>query len=404
MPDVRDGRSRDRLVHELQVHEMELRMQNEALRESQLELAITRDKYRDLFERAPIAYIVLESDSSVLEVNLAAAALLRIERDRRSGAKLASWVSETCSDRFARHMRAVLAGDAAQTCELTLTLRDGSLLDVRLESVRSQLAPQQWRTGVIDLTAVRQLERSLERSQRFEAIGTFASGLAHDFSNLLGVIAGGSDLALELIDPSEPARMAIERVKRATTHGKEMVRQLLRFASGPDVDSVGLFDLDVTIRGAEQLVRQVIGPKVELRMRLGAPGAIVGLDLGGPEEILLNLAANAAQAMPEGGELSIETCTVKANVALDPRLPPQSYALLSVTDTGSGMDARTQARVFEPFFTTKSAGNGTGLGLAMVYGIVKRAGGHIQLTSELRKGTTFRIYLPLSDERGAPAP
>jgi two-component system cell cycle sensor histidine kinase/response regulator CckA len=157
----------------------------------------------------------------------------------------------------------------------------------------------------------------------------------------------------------------------------------------------------VAVRGAEQALRQLIGGAIDLRLRLNAPDAEVCLDLGGPEEILLNLASNAVHAMPEGGELVIETRTVVGNVGLDPRLPPQAFAVLCVSDTGRGMDPRTQARAFEPFFTTKSAGNGTGLGLAMVYGIVKRGGGHIQLASELRKGTTFQIYLPLCSELAA---
>jgi signal transduction histidine kinase len=175
-----------------------------------------------------------------------------------------------------------------------------------------------------------------------------------------------------------------------------MVRQLLRFASGPECDSLAVFALDRTVVGAESALRQLLGAGIRLRLQLNAPAALVALDLGGPEEILLNLASNARHAMPHGGQLTIATSIVEATGAAESRLLDGRCALVCVSDTGAGMDAQTQARAFEPFFTTKPAGNGTGLGLAMVHGIVERAGGEIQLTSELGRGTTFRIYLPLS--------
>lgn len=397
----REAAERDPTLRELRLHELELRMQNEALRELHVEVSLTRERYRELFAHAPVAYLVLDRESTVLDANVAAVRLLQLDRARLLGRKLSVFVDEPHVERFARHMRGALGGNEPQNTELCLVLPDGARRDVRFESARNHLNPQQWRAAVIDLTEVRQLERQLERSQRLEAIGTFAAGVAHDFSNLLAVVSGGADLALELVDMPELTTMPLERIKRAAAQGRKMVRQLLRFASGPESDSTGIFKLDAAVRGAEQALRQLIGGAVDLRLNLSAPNAEVCLDLGGPEEILLNLASNALHAMPDGGELTIETRTVVANVGLDPRLPAQSFALLSVSDTGRGMDPRTQARAFEPFFTTKSAGNGTGLGLAMVYGIIKRAGGHIQLTSELRKGTTFLIYLPLCNEPDA---
>jgi two-component system, cell cycle sensor histidine kinase and response regulator CckA len=394
----------DPMLHELQLHELELRMQNEALRELHVDVSIARERYRDLFEHAPLPYLLLDRDSTVLETNMAAFDMLQCERSALHGRKLSTFVDVPSVDRFNQHMRAALSSDGAQRGEISLVLADGKRCDVRIESVRNRLHPQQCRSALVDLTQVRQLQRQLERSQRLEAIGTFASGIAHDFSNLLAVVAAGAEVASELIDTPDLAGMPLERIKRAAVQGRGMVRQLLRFASGPQIDSMGVFKLDAAVRGAEEALRQLLGPTVELKLCLQAPGTEVSLDLGGPEEILLNLASNARHAMPNGGELTIETHVVDANVALDPRLPQQTYALVSVSDTGRGMDPRTQARAFEPFFTTKSAGNGTGLGLAMVYGIVKRAGGHIQLTSELRRGTTFRIYLPLCADSASDRP
>ena len=393
----------DPTVHELRLHELELRMQNEALRELHVEISIARERYRDLFEHAPVAYLLIDRDSTVLDANHAACTLVRSERSALQGRKLASFVDATGVDRFNRHLRAAASLAETQRCELALQLGDGRHCDVRLETVRNQLDPQQLRCALVDMTAVCQLQRQLERSQRLEAIGTFASGIAHDFSNLLAVISAGAEVASELIESPELAGMPLERIKRAAVQGRGMVRQLLRFASGPHSDSMAVYRLDASVRAAEDALRHTVGPSVRLQLNLDAPAAQVCLDLGGPEEILLNLASNALHAMPGGGALTVDTRVVEASIGMDPRLPAQTFALLSVSDTGKGMDPRTQARAFEPFFTTKSAGNGTGLGLAMVYGIVKRAGGHIQLTSELRHGTTFRIYLPLCDDDGASA-
>jgi PAS domain S-box-containing protein len=388
--------AKDPTEYELQLHELELRMQNEALRELHVEVSINRERYRDLFEHAPVAYLLLDRDTRILEANIAAGDLLQRDRGDLIGRKLASFVDSMSIDRFTQHMRATMSSQATQCTEVPLLVADDRRCEVRIESVRNHLNPHECRSALVDLTALRQLQRQLERAQRLEAIGTFASGIAHDFSNLLAVVAAGADVATELIDAPDLASMPLERIKRAATQGRGMVRQLLRFASGPHVDSMAVYKLDDVVRGVGDSMRELLGPTVELKMRLNAPEAEVCLDLGGPDEILLNLASNALHAMPDGGELTVETQIVTANLGLDARLTSQTYALLSVSDTGRGMDTRTQARAFEPFFTTKSAGNGTGLGLAMVYGIVKRAGGHIQLTSELRLGTTFRIYLPLA--------
>ena len=392
--------------YELRLHELELRMQNEALRDLHVEVSINRERYRDLFEHAPVAYLLLDHETRILEANIAGCDLLHKERCALIGRKLSTLVDDSSVDRFVRHLRATLSSAQTQRCELSLMVDDERRCEVRIESVRNEANPQQLRSALVDLTAVRHLQRQLERAQRLEAIGTFASGIAHDFSNLLAVVAAGAEVALELIDAPDLAAMPLERIKRAAVQGRGMVRQLLRFAAGPQVDSMGVFTLDDVVRGAEDSLRQLLGPTVELQLSLSAPGAEVWLDLGGPEEILLNLASNALHAMSDGGELTVETQVLETNAGLDPRLPSQRYALLAVSDNGRGMDTRTQARAFEPFFTTKSPGNGTGLGLAMVYGIVKRAGGHIQLTSEPRLGTTFRIYLPLtvqgSDGRSEP--
>jgi PAS domain S-box-containing protein len=383
--------------YELQLHEVELRMQNEALRDLHVEVAVARERYADLFEHAPMPYLVLDQDSSILEANQAAVRFLQIERRQLIGTKLASFLEPPLAERFALHVRKVLGSDSAHSIELSFRARDFGPREVRLECVREALQPRQWRAALFDITAQRQLQGQLERSRRLEAIGTFASGIAHDFSGLLAVVAGGADLALEQCQTGGDATGPLRRVQRAAVQGKAMVRQLLRYASGPEPEGSTLCIIDSAIRGSEPALRQLAGPNVELALKLDAPGAEVSLDLGGPEEILQNLASNAQPALPNGGTLQIATKVVDAHVGHDPECAVRRYVRLTVKDDGVGMDLETQRRVFEPFFTTKPRGKGTGLGLAMVHGIVKRAGGHVQLASEPGRGTTFEIYLPLSN-------
>jgi two-component system cell cycle sensor histidine kinase/response regulator CckA len=383
--------------YELQLHEVELRMQNEALRDLHVEVAVARERYADLFEHAPMPYLVLDQDSSILEANLAAAKFLQLDRAQLIGSKLASFLEPSLAERFALHVRTVLGTAATQSIELSFRSREQGPREVRLECVRESLNPRQWRAALFDMTAQRQLQGQLERSRRLEAIGTFASGIAHDFSGLLAVVAGGADLALEQCQTGGDVIGPLRRVQRATVQGKAMVRQLLRYASGPEPEGNTLCMIDSAIRGAESSLRQLAGPSVDVALTLNAAGAEVSLDLGGPEEILQNLASNAQHALPNGGTLQIATKVVDAHVGHDPQSAIRRYVKLTVKDDGVGMDAETQRRVFEPFFTTKPRGKGTGLGLAMVYGIVKRSGGHVQLASEPGCGTTFEIYLPVSN-------
>ena len=375
----------DGVMHELQVHEIELQMQNETLRDLNEELMIAQERYRGLFEHAPVAYLVLERDSTIVEANAAACTLLHERCEALLGRKLSSFVAPASVDAFNLHLRAVLANDEAQTHELAL-LRGGTVpREVRIDSARERMDKERWHTALIDLTDSRRLERRLERSRRLEAIGTFTSGIAHDFSTLLAVVASGAELALEQGHVGGDPLVPIERVKRAAMQGKEMVRQLLRFASDPAGESSGIsLALDSAIRTAAPTLRVLLGERVALELELEAPDAHVCLDAGGPEEILRNLASNAEHAMPNGGKLRISTA-----------LESPGHLILTVSDDGVGMDSETLSRAFEPFFTTKPAGRGTGLGLAMVYGIVKRAGGYVELISEPGCGTTFRIHLPL---------
>lgn len=251
-----------------------------------------------------------------------------------------------------------------------------------------------------DITERKQIEQQLRQAQKMEAVGQLAGGIAHDFNNLLGVIIGYSDLLLERLDPIHPMHRDVEQIKQAGDRAARLTRQLLAF-SRKQVLQPRVLDLNTVLTGTEKLLRRLIGEDVELRVVPGARLGRVKTDPGQLEQIIMNLAVNARDAMQDGGTLTIETMNIELDQSYafrHPPLHPGPYVLLAITDTGCGMSAETQAHIFEPFFTTKGAGKGTGLGLSIVYGIVKQSGGYIWVYSEPEKGTTFKIYLPVVDE------
>jgi two-component system, cell cycle sensor histidine kinase and response regulator CckA len=252
-----------------------------------------------------------------------------------------------------------------------------------------------------DITDRRRLEEQFRQSQKMEAIGRLSGGIAHDFNNLLGVIIGYAEILQENADPAHPDRECLDEILRAGQRAASLTRQLLAF-SRQQVLEPKIIDLNVVVADMEKMLRRVIGEDIELKTLLEPELARVKADQGQLEQVILNLAVNARDAMPDGGKLKVQTRNVIMD-ELDVRrysypFKPGNYVQLTVSDTGSGMDSSIQARVFEPFFTTKEKGKGTGLGLATVYGVVKQSEGYIELDSEVGKGTTFTIYLPSAEE------
>jgi signal transduction histidine kinase/CheY-like chemotaxis protein len=248
----------------------------------------------------------------------------------------------------------------------------------------------------------------LLQSQKMEAIGRLAGGIAHDFNNLLTVIAGQTYM-LRNQTGAGPVREGVERIEATAERAAELIRQLLAF-SRKQVLRPGVLRLNAIVESMVPMLTRVIGEDVELSTRLAPRLAHVRADLTQVEQVIMNLAVNARDAMPSGGALTIETTNVAVDPAAAPPHPdvtPGAWVMLAVRDTGLGMDAETRRRLFEPFYTTKEPGKGTGLGLATVYGIVKQSGGHIWVDSEPGRGATFTIYLPAVDEAAdvaAPAP
>jgi two-component system, cell cycle sensor histidine kinase and response regulator CckA len=248
------------------------------------------------------------------------------------------------------------------------------------------------------------LEEQFRQAQKMEAVGRLAGGVAHDFNNLLTVITGYSDMLLASRDLKEAQRTALEEIRRSAERGGALTHQLLAFSRRQPLEArmVRINDLILQI---EKLLRRLIGEDIELVTLPAAPFDVVEADPGRLEQVIMNLVVNARDAMPNGGKLTIETASVQLSESFSAKqlgVPPGSYLVLSVTDTGVGMNEETQSHLFEPFFTTKNPGRGTGLGLATAYGIIRQSGGAIRIVSQEGRGTTARIYLPPA-QTNAPA-
>src|SRR3989454_708860 len=258
-----------------------------------------------------------------------------------------------------------------------------------------------------DVSAQRQLEEQLRQSQKMEAVGQLAGGIAHDFNNLLTAILGSTQLLLHNTPAGDPRREDAEEIRHAGLRAAELTRQLLAF-SRRQVLAPKVLDLNAVVANMDRMLRRLLGEDVELVTSLQPAAGAVNADPGQLEQVLLNLAVNARDAMPGGGRLSIGTTRV--TLQEEPaerrhRMPAGDYVCLAVADTGVGMDETTQAHLFEPFFTTKEVGKGTGLGLATVHGIVKQSGGLLRGYSEPAPGTTVKGYLPpVPGVAEAPAP
>jgi nitrogen-specific signal transduction histidine kinase len=249
-----------------------------------------------------------------------------------------------------------------------------------------------------DVTERMHLEEQLRNAQQLEAIGRLAGGVAHDFNNILSIIMGHGELLLMSAGADDRTRNGLEQIRRAADRAASLTQQLLAF-SRKQVLQPKVLDLNEAVADVQKMLSRVIGEDIELVASLHPSLVAVKADPGQVEQVLVNLAVNARDAMPHGGKLTMETSNVEisAEQGRDLELAPGRYVMLKVTDTGHGMDAATVTHIFEPFFTTKRMGKGTGLGLATVYGIVKQSGGAIQVSSEAGSGTEFHIYLPAAD-------
>ena len=380
-----------------------------ALRESE-------ERYRDFFENASDVVFTVDIEGNLLTLNKAGEAASGYSRAEAVGLNFFSLVAAESAERAREMMRRKLAGEVDRTTyEVNLNRKDGGTitLDVSTRLVFQNGVPVGVQGIARDVTQRRRLEAELQQAQKMEGIGRLAGGIAHDFNNLLTAILGQAELARLLLDEGDQPRRELDQIVESARRAASLTRQLLAFARKelirPQVISLNELVLEV-----DKLLRRLIGEHIAL-LTIPAPGlGSVRVDPGQLEQVLVNLAVNARDAMPNGGRLTIET----ANITLDEEYARRHaevmagpHVMLAVSDTGVGMTKDVLEHAFEPFYTTKGPGEGTGLGLATCYGIVRQNGGHIAAYSEPGRGTTFRIYLPrvtaeqhgrIAPERGAP--
>jgi PAS domain S-box-containing protein len=368
--------------------------------------------YRSLVQNAPFGILKATLGGRILQANPALVRMLGYASEEEVlNLDMANDVYRRPEEREGA-MAWTRTQNSGQGIELEFKRKEDSTFSVRcdIHMVRdAQGQPEFLESFIEDVTERRDLEVQLRQRQKMEAIGLLAGGVAHDFNNLLGVISGYAELVAEQVDPGSKTFVSVEQIRKAADRAAALTRQLLAF-SRQQVLETKILDINLIVEEMAKMLPRLLGEDIELQSRLSAGIGEVKADQGQIEQVIMNLAVNARDAMPGGGRLLISTEQIfmDSDQALK-RSPmiPGSYILLSVSDTGTGMDRQTQAHIFEPFFTTKERGRGTGLGLATVYGFVKQIGGYVWVESAPGAGSTFSIYLPVTDEtvrKGSPQP
>ena len=364
------------------------------------QLRNAQEQYHELFDNAVVGVFQSTPEGRYLTVNPAMAKMLGYDSPQE--------VVETISDigrqvyvdpEYRRTFKERLQEDGfVKNLESEVYRKDGSKAwfsaNVRAIFQNGQIIRYEGTNE--DITQRKLLEAQLRQSQEMEAVGLLAGGVAHDFNNALGVITGYSDLLQISLPPQSPEHRQAEEIAKAGRRAAALTRQLLAFSRKQVIQPVAL-DLNSATRELEKMLRRLIGEHIDITFQRDPALGPVKMDPGQVEQVLMNLCVNARDAMPDGGKLCIETSNVELDETYAKQIGfvvPGPYAVLSVSDTGCGIDQETQRRIFEPFFTTKDPGKGTGLGLSTVYGIAKQNGGYILVYSEVEKGLTFRLYLP----------
>ncbi len=395
-----------KLLHELQVHQIELEMQNEELRLSQAELDAARARYFDLYHLAPMGYATVDDRGMILEANLTAATLLEMPRGVLIKQPLTRFILPADQPIYQRHHKQLFDTGEPQTCEVRMEKKDGTVFWGRLEAIMSEDddGGPVCRVVISDVSSRKQaeeehtkleqlkLEQQIQQTQKLESLGVLASGIAHDFNNLMGGIYGYVDLAIERSTDdiiTQYLMKAISTIERA----RSLTGQLLTFAKGgaPVQKTAQLIPF---IQDTVQFA--LSGSNVSCRFAIADNLRMCNIDKNQIGQVIDNIIINAEQAMPNGGTIDVRA----ANVYLEEHevlsLPRGDYVKISVSDTGVGILRESLPYIFDPFYTTKSRGHG--LGLATCYSIVHRHGGAIDVESEPGRGSTFHVYLPASND------
>ena len=378
-------------------------------RKNQESLRQPEERFATAFRSSPLATTIsTRAEGRYVDVNDAFLQMLNYERSQvigRTAADLNFWADSEDRCTLLRQL-----GESGMVKGLHARIKTSSG-EIREANISAELVELDGYTCVLaitqDTTGTKRLEDQFRQAQKMEAVGRLAGGVAHDFNNMLGVIMGYTDLSLQHIAPAHPAARNLAQIKNAAERAVSLTRQLLAF-SRQQIMYPRVLDLNAVVNNVSQMLTRMIGEDVSLSFKPSIQLGCIKADLGQVEQALMNLAVNARDAMPTGGRIIIETANLELTEgyvdSTPPKMPPGRYVVLSVSDTGCGMDKKTMAQIFEPFFTTKGPGAGTGLGLSTVYGIIKQSGGFLWVYSEPGRGTTFKLYFPRIEESMAPLP
>ena len=360
----------------------------------------SEEKYRTILESIEDGYYEVDLAGKILFYNNAWCRISGYSRDELLGMNIKEYIDREADIDIIEISKEVYSkGISIKSLECRSKKKDGSKIDLEfsISPIKDREGnPIGFRGIIRDVTERKRLETQLILSQRLDAVGRLAGGVAHDFNNLMTIVIGNSDLMLMSLDKNDPLRKDVKEIKKAGDRAASLTRQLLAF-SRKQALSPRVLDLNAVLTEMDKMIKRVIGEDVEIRTIYAQGLGRVKADPGQIEQVIINLAINARDAMPDGGELTIETANVDLDEAYAHKrfmVKSGSYVMLAVSDTGVGMDEEVREKIFEPFFTTKEKGKGTGLGLSTVYGIVKQSNGYIWVYSEPNQGSTFKIYLP----------
>jgi PAS domain S-box-containing protein len=395
---IRDISDRKRIAEELR------RATEELHRRTTEQLGEYRSRLASIIDSSEDAILSKDLNGIITSWNKGAERIYGYSPEEVVGKHISLLTPSDRPDEISEILQKIARGESTEHYESVRVTKDGRHLSVSIS-----VSPLRNAAGEIvgasaiarDITAQKRTEGQLRQSQKMEAIGRLAGGVAHDFNNILGIINACSEFLRDRIDPASEPAVYVENIKKAIERGRSLTKQMMAFSRTSAVQP-RILDLNERLREISKLLRPLLGDDIEILIVPRSPTAVVEMDPGQLDQIVVNLAVNARDAMPRGGKFILETGTVRFDEGFAEQrqeMAAGKYVLLALSDTGSGMDEATMSRIFEPFFTTKEAGKGTGLGLATVYGIVKQSGGRILVYSEPGQGTTFKIYLPSAEHK-----
>lgn len=391
----------ERNLHELEVYKVELEMQNRELREMQRELESSRNSYSELYDFAPVGYFTHDRGSIIKEINLTGAEMLGTERANLIGMPFRSYVEKGDLEKFYNHLVDCEKTERIVT-DLRLKVPGNKDFYVRLQTVPVRNEKKLYRTAIIDITEAKKaeeertrLEKELYYSNKMESLGVMAGGIAHDFNNILGGIMGLTEISLEELPEESLVKENLRSVMKSCNRAKNLIKQIMDF-SKHDMNNRRALKITSIVEEALVLLRATVPSNIQIIRDFNVKNDVIIANSEKFYQVILNICTNSLQAMDGSGILKIEINEISPEDSVLYSLKPGNYTRLTVRDTGPGIEEDIKEKIFDPYFTTKEMGSG--MGLSISYGIIKKLGGTITLESEIGKGAAFHIFLPLSRE------